>query len=153
MPPATLEDLGQVPVHRNKKICELFRETKDMERRATGIRKMQRIMSEHGLKPPKFEEIGELFKVTFHGPEDMEDLFEGDEYTTNLRKLGLNDRQIYALEYIINKNEKLTVNSYTQVFNVSRPTASRDLNKLVNLDLIKSRKNGKFYEYYANKNQ
>ena len=81
----------------------------------------------------------------------MGDLLEDDNNTTNLKELGLNDRQISALEYIIN-NKKLTVNLYAQLFNISRPTASRDLNKLVNLGLIKSHKIGKFYEYYINKN-
>ncbi|MDR3223289.1 MAG: DUF4062 domain-containing protein [Methanobrevibacter sp.] len=153
LPPATLEDLGLIPVHRNKKICELFRETKDMERRATGIRKMQRIMKEHGLKQPKFEEIGELFKVTFYGPEKMEDLFKSKKNSSNLRELNLNDRQISALEYMINNNKELTANLYAKLFNISRPTASRDLNKLVNLDLIKRHFNGKFNEFYAHKSK
>jgi predicted HTH transcriptional regulator len=150
MPPATLDDLGLLSVHRNKKICELFRETRDMERRATGIHKMQRLMKEHGLKPPKFEEFGEIFKVTFYGSENMEDLLFNNTKKNNLRELGLNDRQLNALEYIYN-NKKLSTKEYIKIFNVSRPTASRDLNKLVELGFLKVKYNGKFNEFFIDK--
>ncbi|MDR2624105.1 MAG: DeoR family transcriptional regulator [Methanobrevibacter sp.] len=149
IPPVTLKEIGLLPVHRNKKICELFRETKDMERRATGIRKMQKLMKEHGLKPPKIEEIGEIFRVTFYGPENMEDLFKNTK-KINLRDLGLNDRQITVLEYIY-ENEKLSTPEYMKMFNISRSTASRDLNKLVNLKLLKVDYNGKFNEFSIDK--
>jgi len=150
LPPATLEDLGKIPVHRNPKICELFRETKDMERRATGILKMKRIMEEHGLKQPKFEEIGDIFKVTFYGPKSMKDLLN-DEKTVNLKELGLNNRQISALEHMTINNKIFTVYSYIELFNVSRATALRDLNNLVKLDLVKTQKNGRQSEFYVDK--
>ena len=107
-------------------------------------------MKQHGLKSPKFEEIGELFKVTFYGPKSMEDLFKSTK-NINLRELDLNNRQISALKYIIKSNKLLTVKLYTEMFKISRQTASRDLNKLAKWGLIKSRYNGKFNEYYFEK--
>ena len=143
VPPATLKNLGLIPVHRNKKICELLRETKDMERRATGIRKMQKIMKEHGLKQPKFEELGDLFKVTFYGPKEMEDLFKSKKNTTDLKELGLNNKQISALTEIINEKQIFTIGKYMKKYNISRSASSRDLNDLVKFKLIKEYVNKK----------
>ena len=48
-------------VARNNLICNIFHETKDMERFGTGVRKMKRLMMEHGLKEPEFSEEGDFF--------------------------------------------------------------------------------------------
>ena len=39
-----------------------------IERWNTGILRMRRWMRERGLPEPVFEEIGQTFRVTFHGP-------------------------------------------------------------------------------------
>jgi len=143
MPPATLKNLGLIPAHRNKKICEILRETKDMERRATGIRKMQKIMKEYGLKQPKFEENGDLFKVTFYGPKEMKDLFKSRKNTTDLKELGLNNRQISALTEMINEKKFFTIGKYMKKYNLSRSASSRDLNELVKFKLVKEYTNKK----------
>jgi len=43
------------------------------------------------------------------------------------------------------------IHEYMERFNVSRPTASRNLAKLVKLGFIKTNYNGKFNEFYTEK--
>jgi len=72
----------------------------DMERFGTGIGKMKNLMKAHGLKEPTLAEEGDFFAVTFYGPGDnILDLVPSipEERTTDLKKLGLNERQIEAL--------------------------------------------------------
>jgi ATP-dependent DNA helicase RecG len=64
--------------------------------------------------------------------------------------LGLNERQIEAIEYIKSKG-KIANSDYQAVFNVSRNTASRDLADLVDKDILKassSKGAGSFYELH-----
>ncbi|MDR2544868.1 MAG: MarR family transcriptional regulator [Methanobrevibacter sp.] len=65
----------------------------------------------------------------------------------SLKNLGLNDRQINALDYMARENKSLTVKEYVDLTNVSRPTAFRDLNKFVELGLLESKYMGSFKEY------
>jgi len=92
---------------------------------------MRRWMREHGLAEPVFEEIGHTFRVTFHGPGDrILDLIP-EEGVTDLRALGLNERQIEALRLMVNEGQTMTASRYTQMFGVTRRTAQRDLGNLV----------------------
>lgn len=53
-----------------------------------------------------------------------------DRFTENqLKKLGLNVRQIEAVEYV-KKNGKITNKEYQKLFQISRETASRALREL-----------------------
>jgi len=102
-----------------------------IERWNTGILRMRRWMREHGLAEPVFEEIGHTFRVTFHGPGDcILDLIP-EEGVTDLRALGLNERQIAALRLMVNEGQTMTASRYTQMFGVTRRTAQRDLGNLV----------------------
>jgi hypothetical protein len=80
----------------------------------TGILRMRRWMREHGLPEPVFEEIGQTFRVTFHGPGDnILDLIP-EEGVTDLRTLGLNERQIEALRLMVNERYTFTNREYCQ---------------------------------------
>lgn len=119
---------------RNEKICEIFHHTLDMEKFGTGIRKMKRLTKEHGLSAPEFSEEGDFFVVRFYGPgEKILDLVpsipEGRQ--TDLRKLGLNERQIEALRLMLNEGEIFTNTLYQSVFKISRRSSLRDLRGLV----------------------
>lgn len=119
---------------RNIKICEIFHETKDMERFGTGVRKMKKAMKGHGLNPPEFSEPGDFFRVTFYGPGDkILDLVPSipEERQTDLRKLGLNERQIEALRMMVNERKNLTISDYCKILHVNEKTARRDFKKLV----------------------
>jgi predicted HTH transcriptional regulator len=137
---------------RNKKICSIFKETKYMERYGTGIIKMKNLMGKHGLEEPEFEEEGDFFVVRFYGPgENILDLVNDipDEQMTDLKELGLNDRQIKALEMMVNNGESFTRISYEEKFEVSSRTASRDLKGLVDKNQVKKLGGGKKIRYNA----
>jgi ATP-dependent DNA helicase RecG len=67
-----------------------------------------------------------------------------------LKTLGLNERQINAIEHLKNKG-KITNSDYQTIFKVSRNTASRDLTDLVDKGLLKAssiKGAGSFYELH-----
>lgn len=137
---------------RNKKVCEIFHETKDMEKYGTGIGKMKRLMKEHGLNEPEFLEEGNSFVVKFIGPGDkILDLVSGipKERQVDLRQLGLNDRQIEALRLMVNEGGSFTNRKYRKYFKVTNKTASTDLNSLVKNDMAQIKGKGRSTLYYA----
>jgi predicted HTH transcriptional regulator len=137
---------------RNKKICEIFHETKDMERFGTGIGKMKNYMKSHGLKSPEFSEPGDFFRVTFYGPGDkILDLVSSipEERQTDLKKLGLNERQIEALRMMVNEGKVMTNREYRKLFSVTNKTASTDLNGLVKFEMAKCEGSGRNVRYFA----
>jgi ATP-dependent DNA helicase RecG len=72
-----------------------------------------------------------------------------DVYTEEqLKKSGLNKRQIKAVLYV-KENRKITNKEYMSLFNVSRITATRDLQDLVIRNILKSSETkgaGAYYE-------
>lgn len=142
-----VEDLGNVsPIHRNETLCNIFRYTEFMEHVGTGISRMKRAMDDEGLRQPEFYNFTNNFRVTFWGrngtDELPKELTEEDDFL-DLKKIGLKNRQIKALELILNQSQRLNAKSYSNMFNVSQPTASRDLNDLVKRNLITKEKEGK----------
>lgn len=124
---------------RNKKICEIFHETKDMEKFGTGISRMKKLMKEHGLPEPKFLEEGDFFVVKFYGPGDkILDLVPNipAERQTDLKKLGLNERQIEVLRLMINEKKTIEIADYCKLFKVNEKTARRDFKKLIGVGFI-----------------
>lgn len=67
----------------------------------------------------------------------------------DLKQLNLNDRQIKALELLIDKGQTLTNSIYQKEFGVSRQTASRDLKDLIDKGQIYSTGKGKGTKYMA----
>jgi len=62
--------------------------------------------------------------------------FYKDIYTEdNLRKMGLNERQIKAVMYVKEKG-KITNQEYQELNKTSKPTATRELRKLVDKGLF-----------------
>lgn len=134
LPGLNINKLEGHHVSRNKKICEIFHETKDMEKFGTGISKMKKLMRDHGLSVPMFCEEGDFFVVKFYGPQDkILDLVSSIPQTrqTDLRELGLNERQIKALQRMVNDKELLTIKKYAGLFHMSDKTAKRDMAGLV----------------------
>ena len=137
---------------RNKIICYIFHETKDMEKFGTGIGKMKRLMKEHGLSEPEFSEEGNFFIVKFHGPRDkILDLVPSipKEKQIDLRELGLNPRQIEALKLMVNEKERMTTKKYCQKFKISRNTAYLDLSELLKKNMILVKGQGRSLYYVA----
>ncbi|RLF34173.1 MAG: hypothetical protein DRN08_04880 [Thermoplasmata archaeon] len=124
---------------RNKAICSIFHETLDMERYGTGITKMKKYMKRHGLSVPELSEEGDNFVVKFFGPGDkILDLVSNipEERQTDLKKLGLNERQVEALRLMVNEKKIMTNATYREIFKTSERSALRDLNDLVKKGLI-----------------
>ena len=129
--PLTVNTLGEEYALRNPRLAELLFNIRYIERWNTGIERMRRWMRGHGLPPPTFQEVGQTFKVTFTGPgENILDLIP-EEGVTDLRALGLNERQVEALRLMVNEQKELTNNLYQRLFGVSPRTALRDLAGLV----------------------
>ena len=130
-PGVTLENIDRKHVLRNELIANYLYDIYYIEKWGTGIAKMRRLMREHGLAEPVFEDLGNFFAVTFYGPgERILDLIP-EEGVVDLRELGLNERQIEALRLMVNEGREVTNTVYQRLFEVSRRTAVRDLKGLV----------------------
>ena len=111
---------------RNKHIAEAFFRAGYIESWGRGIEKIMTAFEEAGLPEPVFKEDWGGVVVTF-----LKDIYT-EEY---LAGLGLEDRLIKALQFIKN-NESITNKKYQDLFNVSKRTASYDLQLLLEKDLI-----------------
>lgn len=152
LPGLDIKNLEGIHETRNRKICEILHETKDMERYGTGIIKMKEFMKGHGLIPPDFIQPGDFFKVVFYGPgENILDLIPSipEERQVNLEDHGLNERQIKALSLMVNKGEVITNRKYRELFKVSKKTAASDLKKLVEEGQIVQKGKGRNVRYYG----
>ncbi len=65
-----------------------------------------------------------------------------------LKKIGLNDRQIKAVQFV-KENSKITNKEYQELNDVSERTALRDLDELTNKSTLTKRgeKKGTYYEF------
>ena len=137
---------------RNEAICNIFHETLDMERFGTGIKKMKASMEKHGLTSPELSEEGDFFVVRFHGPEDkILDLVPSipEHRQTDLKKLGLNDRQVEALRLMVNEKRIFSNKGYRDHFNVSNQTFVRDMKLMAKLGQVRSAGKGRSLKYSA----
>lgn len=137
--PLTVDDLKiEVnPKHRNKTICRIFKYTKFMEHFGTGINRMRGEMLDSGLPEPEFYD-GNYFKVILRGPNGKLIVTEKHlkEDSIDLSGYNLNKRQLEAVTVMFNEGVKFTYKSYAQHFNVSLTTSKRDLQSLVDQNLI-----------------
>ena len=96
-------------------------------------------MKEHGLSVPQFSEEGDVFMVKFFEPEDaILDLVSSipKHRQTDLKKLGLNERQIEALRLMVNDKQAMEIVVYRKHFHVNEKTARRDFKKLIETKLV-----------------
>jgi ATP-dependent DNA helicase RecG len=148
-PGVTVENIDRKHVLRNKLIANYLYDIYYIEKWGTGITKMRRLMREHGLAEPVFEELGSFFAVTFYGPgERILDLIP-EEGVVDLQELGLNERQIETLRLMVNEGREMTNAMYQELFEVSRRTATRDLGALVRTGWVRQRGTGKSTRYVA----
>ena len=144
-----LSELEGSHVTRNETLCRRFRDIGEMEQFGTGITKMKRLMREHGLEEPVFEERGTFFKTTFPGPGDQILGLVPRAGVTNLRALGLNERQIEALRLMVNEGIEFTNQNYREHFGVVKKTVVRDLEKLIEHGLVRRVGRGRAIKYVA----
>lgn len=97
-------------------------------------------------------EEGDFFVVKFYGPQDkILDLVPSipEERQTDLRKLGLNERQIETLKLMINEEKTFSNREYRKSFNVSNQTFVRDMQILSKLGFVISEGIGRSLKYKA----
>lgn len=137
--PLTIEDLKLEvnPKHRNKTICNIFKYTQFMEHFGTGITRMREEMLDSGLPSPEFYDTN-YFKVILRGPNGKLIVTEKhlQEEGLDLSHYNLNKRQIEAVTLMHNESMKFTYKSYAQHFDVSLTTSKRDLQVLVDKELV-----------------
>ena len=145
--PLTLETLGEEYALRNRIIAELLFNIRYIERWNTGILRMRQLMRQHGLPEPVFTEVGQTFRVTFTGPGDhILDLIP-EAGVTDLRALGLNERQVHALALMVNEGRELTNREYREMFGIAKNTALRDLDGLVRTGWVRQVARGRATGY------
>jgi len=123
---AELYDPNHSSKPRNRLIAQVFYDIKLIEKYGSGIQRILTECEKAHIPAPTFEEKFGGFLVTFRK----------DQYTDyNLKKMGLNERQIKALAHI-KKTGRITNTEYQEITNSIKRTASRDLKELVNKKII-----------------
>jgi len=144
----TVEEIRGKSIPRNRVILELFERLGSdyVERTGTGFNRMDKLMLEHGLKKPQYEANQAFVEITFYGPgEKIFDLVRPSN-ETDLRELGLNERQARALEWI-QKQKRATRQEYQEKFGTSERTANRELLDLVEKNILNRHGKGKSVGY------
>ena len=151
--PLTPADLKHkhMSIPRNPLVANAFFMIRNVEQWGEGTNKIVQWCTEYGLREPDFENIAGGFLVSFYAPDDILSLIP-DSGKINLEELGLNERQIKALSWMVNKQEKLTVKKYVEQFKVSDKTAIRDFKGLINTGFVVKVgvKKGSYYEAVEN---
>ena len=147
--PVTIDRLGEPGVQsaRNALLARMLEELGPMENRGSGIQTMLKAMRQAHLAPPRFEDRGTLFKVTF-----LNHTLLSDEVLAWLQQYasdpGLNDRQRYALAYLKVEGNRLVSRDYQMLNNVDPIVASRELRGLVEAGLLEpfGSRGGTYYQ-------
>ena len=133
-----LLDLTYSPKSRNDTIANVFSKRSLMDKRGTGILRMNKFCDEYNLPHPVFVEQTDYFGIIFKNP---------DYYTKAPEiKVELNDRQRKAIDLIEVQGE-ITRREYMLLNKVSNKTAYVDLSVLVNKNIIKIVGKGRSTKY------
>jgi ATP-dependent DNA helicase RecG len=136
------EDLKQThsSYPRNPLIAQVFYKGGLIESWGRGTIKILEECKKHDLPEPEIKEVGGGVQVI---------LYKNKTNPEFLMSLGLNDRQLLAIEYV-KKNKVITSGVYQELTNITERTATRDLNVLTDLKVFKKvgYKKGTKYELY-----
>jgi ATP-dependent DNA helicase RecG len=113
-------------VLRNQLIGQVFHDVEMIERYGGGIHKILDACEVAGVPLPTFEERFGGFLVTFY-----KDIYSEE----HLRTLGLNERQVKAVERI-HESGRVANREYQELNAVSKRTASTELNDLVRRGIV-----------------
>jgi predicted HTH transcriptional regulator len=135
----TIESLrhphGSIP--RNHRICEVLFLARYIEKYGTGTLMMIRESLAHNLPEPDFAQRGGEFTVALWRDWLTEEV---------LAELDLNNRQMQAVEHV-KSHERITNAEYQRVTGAPQRTATRDLNELVQKDVLKLEGKGRGAQY------
>ncbi|ABX31960.1 putative transcriptional regulator [Petrotoga mobilis SJ95] len=123
---------------RNELLADVFFKAGLIEAWGRGTIKITDECKKAGLPEPEFKEEFGGFAVYFY-----KDIYTED----NLRKMGLNERQIKAVKYVKEKG-KITNKEYQELNKTSKPTATRDLRNLVDKGIVIMQGEAKRQIYY-----
>jgi ATP-dependent DNA helicase RecG len=136
------EDLKQThsSYPRNPLIAQVFYKGGLIESWGRGTIKILEECKKHDLPEPEIKEVGGGVQVI---------LYKNKTNPEFLMSLGLNDRQLLAIEYV-KKNKVITSGVYQELTYITERTATRDLNVLTDLKVFKKvgYKKGTKYELY-----
>ena len=118
---------NHLSVPRNTLLAKIFYYAGFIESWGHGTIKIVENCIEQGLPEPDFVEEYGVMTVTFYKDKLNKE---------NLKKLGLNDRQIKAVTYI-KENEKITNKEYQGINDCSRNTATNDLRDFIKKHVLK----------------
>ena len=123
----TIEDLRRehISAPRNPLLFKQLFMVKYVEDVGGGTLDMISQCRDWGIPEPLFEHITGAFAVTFRLPPSVEDL----------ERIGLNERQMRAMNYVIEKGS-ISNKEYTSLNSISRKTATIDLTQLVTKGLL-----------------
>jgi len=114
------------PMPRNPLIAEPLYRISYVEKAGTGTTDMIADCRKAGLPEPDFEQRGPYFVVTVWRDRFTEDF---------IASLGLNDRQKTAILFI-KQNGKITNKQYQEISKVTDRTVLRDIQELINKDVL-----------------
>lgn len=135
---------------RNFKIFEMFKKVGYIEKLGSGLKRMDEFMLSHGLQKPVIEVNKVFFKVSFFGPKEKILELVKPSNEIDLRNLGLNERQIRALNFL-QKKGGLARHELEVFLGTTKRTAIRDLNDLISRGFIKKESKSKKTFYTLSK--
>ncbi len=131
----TLENIRAERFSRNPAIVQVLADLGLVERLGYGIDRMLRQLAAAGLPSATFRETAAGFLVTLPGLPEAEAVPGGID-TTAWRRMGLNERQIAALLFVV-EQQRITNRDLQEMHpDVSAETIRRDLADLVNRGLL-----------------
>lgn len=143
----TVENIRQRHFSRNPMIVSVLRTWHYIEELGFGIDRVFQSMEEIGALPPKITDDSGVVTVTlFSAAAKSSQYLQGDAWV----KMGLRDRQIKALFYIL-QHGSITRSEYMKLNDVVRMTAYRDINDLVQRGLIQGVGKTRSYHYELRK--
>ncbi|WP_298816077.1 ATP-binding protein [Chloroflexus sp.] len=131
----TLDNIRAERFSRNPAIVQVLADLGLVERLGYGIDRMLRQLAAAGLPPATFRETAAGFLVILPGQPMAEELPGGVD-TTAWRRMGLNERQINALLFVV-EQQRITNRDLQDLYpDVSAETIRRDLSDLVHRGLL-----------------
>ncbi|MDO9513487.1 MAG: ATP-binding protein [Elusimicrobiota bacterium] len=118
-------DFGKKSVLRNPNIANLLNKSKYIEKMGTGIKKIRKLMSEAGLKHPKFE-FSTFFTVTFLMPKKK----YKEEETTPKTTLKTTPKKLREILALINKNKAIKKEDIAQELGITIDGVKYHIKKL-----------------------
>jgi len=134
------------PVHRNPHLMKMLYGYGYVEGYGDGLPMVRKLFEEHPLQPPlpRFEEVPGSVIVTLYAA-DLSKLAE-EELAAHWTEMGLNGRQIRALEYLTTA-PSLSRQEYSELCQTSVRTAARDLKDLLERGLVVRQGKGRWTRY------